>query len=398
MTESAESTQLPARNAPEALDAPEAARTPESHGAPTASGSAAPQASCPSEPSSSSELTGPTSGAAVAAAAEAVQSEGPSLSQALADLRAALEAAGTPKAGPELMIALDVDGTILHLDTSLSRRVARAIEAHRAAGTHLVLASGRGIYATLVAADAIGIASGPAVCSNGAITIELGEGPERIEIPRDGHGSDSANAGSAGDSEGAGNSDGAEASVAEMPYRLRKVLTFDPAPSLRSLREALPEARIAVERTGEPRLMTEPFPPGELIGPYEVVDFEELLVDTATRVTLRGVGMEVAAMHEAVRAAGMHGVEYNIGWSAWLDVSPPGVSKAAALEELRRELGIPLTSCVAAGDGSNDLEMVEWAGVGVAMGGAPEALKAVADAVTTTVAEDGLAELLEMLL
>lgn len=47
---------------------------------------------------------------------------------------------------------------------------------------------------------------------------------------------------------------------------------------------------------------------------------------------------------------------------------------------------------MAIGDNFNDREMLEYAGIGVAMGDAPTALKAVADAVTTSVEEDGVAE------
>lgn len=322
----------------------------------------------PVHPSNTTDTSAPTSGALIAAAAQAVQTSGPSRETALTDLRAAIDAAGTPKAGPSLLIALDVDGTILHHDTTLSARVAAAIEAHRKAGTRLVLASGRGIYGTQVAAASIGITDGLAVCSNGAITIELGSGPERL-------------------SDGAG-----------VPYSIRSVHTFNPSPQLQVLHQALPTALIAVERIGEERLVTEQFPPGELVGPCHVVPFEELLVPEATRVTLRDVDMDVEQMCKIVETAGMHGVEYNIGWSAWLDISPPGISKALALEELRCEFGIPLDACVAVGDGSNDLEMVEWAGLGVAMGGAPAALKEAADVVTTAVSDDGLAEVLELLL
>ncbi len=307
-------------------------------------------------------------GETIAAAARAVQTAGPPREQAIADLRAAFARAGTPKAGPGLLLALDVDGTILHHDTALSGRVARAIDAHRKAGTRIVLASGRGIFGTQVAALALGLLSGPAVCSNGAITVRLGEGPERLP---DGTG---------------------------MPFEIADLRTFDPRPAILALHEALPEAIIAVERVGEPRLVTKMFPPGELSGPCAVVPFGQILIEEATRITVRCVDMEVTQMRAAVEAAGLRGIAYNIGWSAWLDVSPPGVSKADALERVRREMDIPLPACVAAGDGSNDVEMVAWAGVGVAMGGGPAELKAVADAVTTTVGEDGLAEVLELLL
>jgi hydroxymethylpyrimidine pyrophosphatase-like HAD family hydrolase len=51
---------------------------------------------------------------------------------------------------------------------------------------------------------------------------------------------------------------------------------------------------------------------------------------------------------------------------------------------------VPRAHVLAIGDGFNDVEMLEWAGRGVAMGQAPEQVRAVADDVTGTVAEDGL--------
>ena len=92
---------------------------------------------------------------------------------------------------------------------------------------------------------------------------------------------------------------------------------------------------------------------------------------------------------EVVAESGVHGVEYAIGWTAWLDMAAPGVSKASALEEIREHLGIEQGNTVAVGDGFNDTEMLQWAGVGVAMGQAPQGVKDAADTVTASVYEDG---------
>ena len=54
-------------------------------------------------------------------------------------------------------------------------------------------------------------------------------------------------------------------------------------------------------------------------------------------------------------------------------------------------LDVAPADVLAVGDGFNDVEMLEWAGRGVAMGQAPDDVQAVADAVTGTVADDGLA-------
>ena len=63
----------------------------------------------------------------------------------------------------------------------------------------------------------------------------------------------------------------------------------------------------------------------------------------------------------------------------------------SGLTYLCERLGIDAADVLAVGDGNNDLEMLIWAGRGVAMGQAPESLKVVADHITGTIAEDGLA-------
>jgi len=70
-------------------------------------------------------------------------------------------------------------------------------------------------------------------------------------------------------------------------------------------------------------------------------------------------------------------------------------SKASGVEALARHLGITMQQVMAIGDNNNDIEMLQAAGWGVAMGQAPEAVKAVAHAVTASNAEDGVALAIE---
>lgn len=71
------------------------------------------------------------------------------------------------------------------------------------------------------------------------------------------------------------------------------------------------------------------------------------------------------------------------------------VSKGNALTILAGQLGIPIEETLAIGDGPNDISMLRAAGLGVAMGQAPRRVRAVADVVTGSNAEDGLARALE---
>ena len=137
------------------------------------------------------------------------------------------------------------------------------------------------------------------------------------------------------------------------------------------------------------------FPPGELIEDYRVVPVEELRSQEVTRVVLRAPGMPLDRFTALVRECGLHSVEYAIGWTAWLDVAPPGVTKASALDDLVVRLGTGPQRAIAVGDGSNDTEMLVWAGVGVAMGSAPQWVRDLADVTTEPVWRDGAAAVLD---
>jgi hydroxymethylpyrimidine pyrophosphatase-like HAD family hydrolase len=248
---------------------------------------------------------------------------------------------GTP------LVALDVDGTILHHDGHLSDRVRRSVRELAAAGAYVMIATGRSVIATTYA-----------VCSNGAVTIVLD-------------------------------------SSAPDGYRLHDVVTFDPRPAVATLRAVLPNAIIAVEEVGVGFKVSELFPEPELTGEQRVVSEEELVAHPATRVTFRDVNGSSADFEQAVENIGLHGVNYAVGFSAWLDVAPEGVSKASALEQVRRLVGVEPMDTVAVGDQRNDLEMLRWAALGVAMGQAPQEVVDAADETTGTVEDDGLAQLLE---
>jgi Cof subfamily protein (haloacid dehalogenase superfamily) len=75
----------------------------------------------------------------------------------------------------------------------------------------------------------------------------------------------------------------------------------------------------------------------------------------------------------------------------YLEIVPIGVNKAEALKQLAAILGLDLSQFAAIGDGLNDIEMLREAGLGIAMGNASDAVKSVADWVTGTNDQDGVA-------
>lgn len=100
---------------------------------------------------------------------------------------------------------------------------------------------------------------------------------------------------------------------------------------------------------------------------------------------------------ERLREALGDQVAYVIWEGPWsfVEVLPLGTSKAAALEWLAARLGVAREEVLAVGDERNDIEMLAWAGTGVAMGNAHPEVKAVADWVTAPVEEDGCALAIE---
>ena len=262
------------------------------------------------------------------------------------------------------LIALDIDGTVLHEDGTLSQAVVDAVRRARDAGHEVMPATGRSSAMTLPLLERLGITPEYVVCSNGAITLK-----------RDPSG--------------------------PMGYVRDHVETFDPTAVLRTIRSELETANYAVEdETGLYRF-TGSFPDGSLGAASEKVDFDELLGMRATRVVVISPGHAVEDFLQVVERMGLHKVTYNVGWTAWLDIAPDGVNKATALERVRELLGIPRSDVLAIGDGRNDIDMLEWAGesgTAVAMGQAPEEVVAAATELTGTDLEDGVATALDRFL
>jgi hydroxymethylpyrimidine pyrophosphatase-like HAD family hydrolase len=259
------------------------------------------------------------------------------------------------------LVALDVDGTTIHHDGFLSESVREVVKDVDAAGHHVVIATGRSLVATMPILDRLGLLAGYAVCSNGAVTLRLDP-------------------------------------LLDDGFEVIEAVTFDPAPALELLRDAWPGAVIAVEELGVGFKVSAPFPDGELMGDQRVVAWEELVADPATRVTFRAPGGTSEEFLEMAERIGLHGVNYAIGFSAWLDINPEGVSKGSALELVRRRLHVEPGDTLAVGDQRNDIEMLRWAARGVAMGNAPQEVKEIADEVTDSVDEDGLVPVLRSLL
>ena len=79
----------------------------------------------------------------------------------------------------------------------------------------------------------------------------------------------------------------------------------------------------------------------------------------------------------------------------FLELVPKKIDKAASLDSLLTQLNLTSDSLIACGDGFNDLSMIKYAGLGVAMGNAQEPVKEAADFIAPTNDEDGIVSVLE---
>ena len=110
--------------------------------------------------------------------------------------------------------------------------------------------------------------------------------------------------------------------------------------------------------------------------------------------TIRGsdeIKRELAKISDVFRVELFHDVTE-------CDVFSPAMNKMTALRMLAEQLSLDPENCVAFGDSRNDIEMIRWAGMGVAMGNSCQDLKDVADAVCGCSWEDGIANTLSALL
>ena len=240
----------------------------------------------------------------------------------------------TPK-----LVALDIDGTIVDGNGVLPGDVRDAVRRVVAARVPVVLSTGRSWAGAQVIFDELGLPPGPSVCANGAMIVNY------------------------------------------PPVEVVHESRFDPADSIARVARLAPNAAVAVT-DGMRWRISKPFPDGELAGDIVVESLEELASRPVSRIVVRDPESDDDVFNEMVEALGLRGGSYYIGWSAWVDIGPEGVDKAQGLERVCRELGVRAADVLAMGDGYNDMEMIRWAGRGVALGDSPEPVRAAADHVT----------------
>jgi len=256
------------------------------------------------------------------------------------------------------LIALDLDGTLMSHDFCISPRVKHTIRRAMDKGIIVSLASGRAFDSMLPYVEDLGV-SGPVIGYQGC----------KIVLPE-----------------------------------TREVIYHATIP--------LPEAHVLLEYAQARDLDLTVYVDDhiylrEFRHPREFYDkwfglpcilVDDLVADVChrpTKVIITGEGPENdRLMPELQRRFGSF-ITIVRSHTLFIEFMPLGVSKGTALERVAVDLGIPQEQTMAIGDAGNDLEMVAWAGLGVAMGNATEGVKAVAGYIAPSVEQDGAAVAIE---
>lgn len=261
---------------------------------------------------------------------------------------------------PLRMVVTDLDGTLLRDNGALSGGNRQALAALVERGVEVVVATGRSVTTGWALLREAGL-GGVAVFSNGALTYQL---------------------------------------ETQMVLDHRPIAREVAGAALSAIRDRLPEARFAAE-LGVTALLESGFPdryPPSDGRRWCPAPLEAALGDDVTKFLVAVPDLAAGSIGELVAEmfAGVLDVSY--ATPRFAEVVRHGVNKASALDRWCRLRGIPSEAVVAVGDMPNDLEMLAWAGLGVAVANAHPSVLAAAGAITGANHEDGFAAMVERLL
>jgi Cof subfamily protein (haloacid dehalogenase superfamily) len=251
---------------------------------------------------------------------------------------------------PEL-IALDIDDTLLQHMGSLPGIAVDAIERITEAGIKVTLATGRSVSTTFPIARAAGIED-LVVCSNGGVLA-------MVET-----------------------------------RKIMEAITFDATQAIEQLTILVPDAVFAVENLHGDFFTTHMFDTGALGINIREVELAELTAEPVVRLVVRSETATGRTYREVAKSLGFHSVVFGIDRISWMDIAPQGVNKANMLKEVCARRQIDPTKTIAIGDSWNDIEMLDWAGLSVAMGSAVPKVAAHANLITSPEPGIGVAQIL----
>lgn len=131
------------------------------------------------------------------------------------------------------------------------------------------------------------------------------------------------------------------------------------------------------------------------VEPIKINDDEMLIKQGITKLLWINSPETLAHYQNILKDKLSDSISYYTSKPIFLEFVNSKVSKAVAMEKLGEHFGISRKEMIAVGDGYNDLSMIEYAGLGVAMENAPDEIRAKADFVTLSNDNDGIAYLLE---
>lgn len=264
------------------------------------------------------------------------------------------------------LIAVDLDGTLFTSDHVVAERTQAALLAAEAAGIMVVPATGRHHASLFGRLGALGY-DRYAIANSGALGLRLATDEVLFE-------------------------DLMEPAV--MTDLLGRVIDALPGVAVAALRSG---GREFVFGEGYQGLITAR-ESSHLAMSGEVLAWRDLAAVPALKLLARHPELDVEAVREQFVAADNHRCTIVTTGAPFIEVQGPGITKATGLAQLCRVLGVEQGEVMAFGDGMNDLEMLAWAGVGVAMANASDEAKAAADRVTADNDHDGVALVVEELL
>ena len=261
-------------------------------------------------------------------------------------------------------IATDLDGTLLRSDNTVSQRTREAVHAAEDAGLLVVLATGRPPRWIPPVVEELG-ERGLVVCANGASVYD----PARHEL------------------------------VARTELDPNTVLGL-----VDELEERFPEALLAVEQGFDFGVDEKVEESGIVLAENWKLDhvrvgpIRSFLEQPVIKLIVR-FPEEVPGTAAAVQAVvGDRAIVTHSTSEAFLEISHPMAHKANTVERLLEGSGIEANHVAAFGDMPNDIELIRWAGLGVAVENAAPPVKAVADEITATNDDDGVARVIERIL
>jgi Cof subfamily protein (haloacid dehalogenase superfamily) len=261
---------------------------------------------------------------------------------------------------PYRLIATDLDGTLLRSDESVSQRTREALAAATAAGAAHIVVTGRAAPWTRYILDDLGY-DGLAVCAQGAQVYDAGA------------------------------------------HRLLTSVTLDrqlAGVALAKIEAEVGPLYLAASRDGlDGEVLVGP---GYAVrGTLPATPFEEasdLWKAPLNKIYIQHPTLSDDDLADAARQAAGGFVTVAMAGEGIVELLPLGLSKATGLSLAARRLGLKAADTIAFGDMPNDIPMFAWAARGVAMANAHQELRAVADEVTSSNEEDGIAVVLERLL